>query len=66
MPDGRRPGPGGWNRFVIELDGLEARVQELKAAGVPFRNEIVKGPGGSQILVEDPDGNVIELFEAAR
>ena len=60
------PEPGGWNRFVIEVDNLEARVEELKRTGTRFRNEIVIGPGGKQILLEDPDGNVVELFEAAR
>jgi hypothetical protein len=65
MPDGRRPEPGGWNRFVIELDAIESRVQQMKAAGLHFRNDVVKGPGGKQILLEDPDGNVVELFEAA-
>lgn len=65
MPDGRRPEPGGWNRFVLEVDDLPARVEELKRAGVPFRNEIVRGPGGSQILCEDPSGNVVELFQPA-
>jgi catechol 2,3-dioxygenase-like lactoylglutathione lyase family enzyme len=66
MPDGRRPEPGGWNRFVIEVDDLAATVSELTAAGVAFRNAIVVGPGGRQILAEDPDGNPIELFEARR
>ncbi|MBI5292082.1 MAG: VOC family protein [Chloroflexi bacterium] len=66
MPDGRRPEPGGWNRFVIELDNIETRVEALKNVGLRFRNEIVKGPGGKQILLEDPDGNLVELFEAAR
>jgi catechol 2,3-dioxygenase-like lactoylglutathione lyase family enzyme len=66
MPDGRRPEPGGWNRIVIELDNIETRVRDMKSAGLPFRNEIVKGPGGKQILLEDPDGNLVELFEAAR
>ncbi|OFW64865.1 MAG: glyoxalase [Actinobacteria bacterium RBG_13_63_9] len=65
MPDGRRPEPGGWNRFVIELDNIETRVEAMKSAGLRFRNEIVKGPGGKQILLEDPDGNPVELFEAA-
>jgi glyoxylase I family protein len=65
MPDGRHPEPGGWNRFVIELQDIDARVQSMKAAGLRFRNEIVRGPGGKQILLEDPDGNVVELFEAA-
>lgn len=66
MPDGRRPEPGGWNRFVVEVADLESRVRELKGAGLHFRNDIVVGPGGKQILLEDPDGNVIELFEAAQ
>jgi len=66
MPDGRRPEPGGWNRFVIEIDNIEARVEEMKRAGLRFRNELVIGPGGKQILLEDPDGNVVELFEPAR
>jgi len=65
MPDGRTPGPGGWNRFVVEVDDLVARVAEMKRAGARFRNEIVVGPGGKQILLEDPDGNVVELFEPA-
>ena len=63
MPDGRRPGPGGWNRLVIEVDDIEATVRSMRAAGVTFRNRIVGGPGGKQILVEDPEGNVVELFE---
>src|SRR5438105_14515060 len=65
MPDGRRPEPGGWNRFVIEVDDLASMVERLKTAGVNFRNEIVTGPGGKQIVVDDPDGNPIELFQAA-
>ncbi len=65
MPDGRRPEPGGWNRVVLTVDDLPAAVAELRAAGVPFRNDIVTGPGGSQILCEDPSGNVVELFEPA-
>lgn len=65
MPDGRRPEPGGWNRFVVQVDDLGAKVEELKAAGVGFRNEIVTGPGGKQILLEDADGNPVELFEPA-
>src|ERR687886_2226328 len=63
MPDGRSPEPGGWNRFVLEVDDLSARVAEMKRAGLRFRNDIVVGPGGKQILLEDPDGNVVELFE---
>ncbi len=66
MPDGRRPGPGGWNRVVIEVDDIEGRVAALTADGVRFRNTVVTGPGGKQVLVDDPDGNPIELFEARR
>jgi catechol 2,3-dioxygenase-like lactoylglutathione lyase family enzyme len=66
MPDGRRPEPGGWNRAVVTVTDLAAKVAELTAAGVPFRNDIVTGPGGHQILAEDPSGNVVELFEYAR
>lgn len=65
MPDGRVPEPGGWNRFVVETDDLSGLVAKLKAAGVPFRNDIVEGPGGKQILCEDPSGNVVELFQPA-
>ena len=63
MPDGMKPEPGGWNRFAIEVQNLEAKVQALRASGVYFRNEIVQGVGGKQIIVEDPSGNPIELFE---
>ena len=66
MPDGRQPEPGGWNRFVVEVEDLATRVAEMKHAGLRFRNEIVVGPGGKQILLEDPDGNPVEMFEAAR
>jgi glyoxylase I family protein len=66
MPDGRRPEPGGWNRFVVEVEDLVSRVVEMKRAGLRFRNDVVVGPGGKQILLEDPDGNLVELFEAAR
>jgi catechol 2,3-dioxygenase-like lactoylglutathione lyase family enzyme len=65
MPDGRRPEPGGWNRLVITVEDLQTRVDELKQAGLEFRNEIVTGPGGKQILLEDPAGNPVELFEPA-
>ena len=65
MPDGRRPKPGGWNRLVLEVRDLPSRVAEMKQAGMRFRNEIVVGPGGKQILLEDPDGNPVELFEPA-
>jgi catechol 2,3-dioxygenase-like lactoylglutathione lyase family enzyme len=63
MPDGRRPEPGGWNRIQIEVDDLGALVATLKDEGARFRNEIVIGNGGKQILVDDPSGNPIELFE---
>lgn len=66
MPDGRTPAPGGWNRFQLPVDDLESTVRELKASGVTFRNEIVSGQGGRQILVEDPAGNLVELFEGNR
>jgi catechol 2,3-dioxygenase-like lactoylglutathione lyase family enzyme len=66
MPDGRRPEPGGWNRFVVEVEDLVSRVAEMKRTGLRFRNDVVVGPGGKQILLEDPDGNLVELFEAAR
>jgi predicted enzyme related to lactoylglutathione lyase len=65
MLDGRRPEPGGWNRVVIEVADLQAAVQQLTQAGAVFRNEIVSGPGGKQILLEDPSGNPIELFQPA-
>jgi catechol 2,3-dioxygenase-like lactoylglutathione lyase family enzyme len=64
MPDGAIPEPGGWNRFVIEVDDLTAVIEALGADGAVFRNDVVTGPGGRQILVEDPDGNPVELFEA--
>ena len=63
MPDATRPEPGGWNRLVLEVENLETEVERLKQAGLSFRNEIVTGPGGKQILVEDPAGNPVELFE---
>jgi len=66
MPDGRVPGPGGWNRIELVVDDLAAEVGRLRSAGLTFRNDIVTGPGGSQILLEDPSGNVIELFQPAR
>ncbi len=65
MPDGRQPEPGGWNRFVLEVEDLPTLVDSLTAQGVRFRNTIVEGPGGRQILCEDPSGNVIELFQPA-
>ncbi len=66
MPDGRKQEPGGWNRFAIEVSDLEGTVEKLRKVGVRFRNEIVTGVGGKQILVEDPSGNPIELFEPIR
>src|SRR5262249_17699569 len=66
MPDGRRPGPGGWNRIHLIVDDLEAEVARLRSAGVRFRNEILTGPGGSQIVLDDPSGNPIELFVPRR
>jgi catechol 2,3-dioxygenase-like lactoylglutathione lyase family enzyme len=63
MPDGTRQTPGGWNRFAIEVADLEAMVQTLRAAGVRFRNDIVTGAGGKQIIVDDPSGNPVELFQ---
>ena len=63
MPDGTRPQPGGWNRFSIEVPDLEAAVSSLRASGAHFRNDIVTGVGGKQILVDDPSGNPVELFE---
>src|SRR6266498_3334284 len=65
MPDGRRPGPGGWNRIHLLVDDLAAEVERLRRVGLTFRNDVVKGPGGSQILVDDPSGNPIELFQPA-
>jgi catechol 2,3-dioxygenase-like lactoylglutathione lyase family enzyme len=63
MPDGRVPEPGGWNRMLLLVDDLPAEVERLRAAGVPFRSDIVRGPGGSQIVLDDPAGNPVELFE---
>jgi len=65
MPDGRTPGPGGWNRIHLIVEDLGAEVERLRGAGVGFRNDIVKGPGGRQILLDDPSGNPIELFQPA-
>jgi predicted enzyme related to lactoylglutathione lyase len=66
MPDGTLPEPGGWNRFQLEVSDLEATVSDLRAEGAAFRNEIIAGVGGKQILVEDPSGNPVELFEPTR
>ena len=65
MPDGHEQQPGGWNRVILEVDDLAARIDALKKAGLTFRNRLEAGPGGKQIQVEDPDGNPIELFEPA-
>jgi catechol 2,3-dioxygenase-like lactoylglutathione lyase family enzyme len=66
MPDGRKPAPGGWNRIQLVATDIAAEVNRLRAAGLKFRNDIVTGPGGSQILLEDPAGNLVELFQPAR
>jgi glyoxylase I family protein len=66
MPDGRKQEPGGWNRVILHVADLPARIQALKNAGLHFRNQMEVGPGGKQIQLEDPDGNPIELFEPAR
>jgi len=66
MPDGATPGPGGWNRIHLIVDDIDAEVARLRDAGAPFRNDIVSGPAGKQILIQDPAGNVIELFEWAQ
>jgi catechol 2,3-dioxygenase-like lactoylglutathione lyase family enzyme len=65
MPDGRVPGPGGWNRIHLLVADIAAEVARLRAAGLPLRNDIVKGPGGQQVLLDDPSGNPIELFQPA-
>jgi len=65
MPDGRQPGPGGWNRIHFVVEDIAAEVERLRGAGVSFRNEIISGPGGQQILLDDPSGNPIELFQPA-
>ena len=65
MPDGTKPGPGGWNRIHFIVDDIDAEVAQLRDAGAGFRNDIVEGPGGKQILLQDPSGNVIELFQPA-
>ena len=65
MPDGRKPEPGGWNRIEFVVDDISKEVERLRAAGLRFRNDIVTGPGGKQILVEDPAGNAVEIFQPA-
>ena len=66
MPDGRTPAPGGWNRIHLIVEDLAGEVERLRAAGLAFRNDIVTGPGGRQIVLDDPDGNPIELFQPAQ
>ena len=63
MPDGAKPGPGGWNRIHLIVDDIQAEVERLRAEGLTFRNDVIKGPGGMQILLDDPSGNPIELFQ---
>lgn len=65
MADGEVPGPGGWNRIHLLTDDLDAEIARLQEAGVPFRNDVVQGPGGRQVLVQDPSGNLVELFQPA-
>ncbi len=65
MADGEKPGPGGWNRIHLIVDDIEAEVARLRAAGAPFRNDIIEGPGGKQALIQDPAGNVVEIFQPA-
>ena len=65
MPDGTKPGPGGWNRIHLIVEDIDAEVAQLRDAGADFRNDIVEGPGGKQILLQDPSGNVVELFQPA-
>lgn len=66
MPDGRKPEPGGWNRIQVQVADLASEVERLRKAGVTFRNDIVTGPGGAQIVLDDPSGNPVELFQPAR
>jgi catechol 2,3-dioxygenase-like lactoylglutathione lyase family enzyme len=66
MPDGRKPGPGGWNRIHLIVADIAAEVERLRSAGLSFRNDIVTGPGGRQVLLDDPSGNPIELFQPAQ
>jgi catechol 2,3-dioxygenase-like lactoylglutathione lyase family enzyme len=63
MPDGRRPGPGGWNRIHLLVDDIASEVERLRTEGITFRSEVVRGPGGSQIVLDDPSGNPVELFQ---
>lgn len=65
MPDGREPVPGGWNRLVVEVADIEATAEALRASGAAFRNEIISGPGGRQVVIDDPSGNPVEIFQPA-
>jgi catechol 2,3-dioxygenase-like lactoylglutathione lyase family enzyme len=65
MADGAKPGPGGWNRIHLIVDDIDAQVARLRAGGAPFRNDVIAGPGGKQALLQDPSGNVVELFQPA-
>jgi len=65
MPDGAKPGPGGWNRIHLIVEDIDAEVARLRAIGAPFRNDVISGPGGKQVLLQDPSGNVVELFQPA-
>jgi catechol 2,3-dioxygenase-like lactoylglutathione lyase family enzyme len=65
MPDGVKPGPGGWNRIHLIVDDIETEVARLRDLGAPFRNDLIEGPGGKQVLLQDPSGNVVELFQPA-
>jgi catechol 2,3-dioxygenase-like lactoylglutathione lyase family enzyme len=65
MPDGAKPGPGGWNRIHLLVEDIEAEVTRLRSAGARFRNDVVSGPGGKQVLLQDPSGNIVELFQPA-
>lgn len=65
MPDDRLPAPGGWNRIVIEVDDIDGSVDRLRARGVSVRSDVVRGPGGAQCVIDDPDGNPVELFQPA-
>ena len=65
MPDGAKSGPGGWNRIHLVVDDIDAEVARLRAAGAPFRNDMIEGPGGKQVLIQDPSGNIVEIFQPA-
>jgi catechol 2,3-dioxygenase-like lactoylglutathione lyase family enzyme len=65
MADGAKPGPGGWNRIHLVVDDIDVQVARLREAGAPFRNDVIEGPGGKQVLLQDPSGNMVELFQPA-